>query len=55
MPAVDGNVLRVISRVQASYEDILKQSVKNAMEQEVRKIIPADRAGDFNQALIDDS
>lgn len=53
MPAVDGNVLRVISRVQASYEDILKQSVKNAMEQEVRKIIPADRAGDFNQALIE--
>ncbi|MBS6397301.1 MAG: A/G-specific adenine glycosylase [Clostridiales bacterium] len=53
MPAVDGNVLRVLSRVKASYEDVLKQSVKNAMEQEVQKIIPGERAGDFNQALIE--
>ena len=53
MPAVDGNVLRVLARVKASYEDILKQSVKSSMEKEVRKIIPADRAGDFNQALIE--
>jgi len=51
--AVDGNVLRVLARVKASYEDILKQSVKSSMEKEVRKIIPADRAGDFNQALIE--
>ena len=34
MPAVDGNVLRVLSRVTASYEDVLKQSVKTAMEAE---------------------
>jgi A/G-specific adenine glycosylase len=53
MPAVDGNVLRVISRIQASFEDIMKQSVKNAMEQQVEQIIPKDRAGDFNQALIE--
>ncbi len=53
MPAVDGNVLRVISRVKASYEDVLKQSVKNVMESEIREIIPEDRAGDFNQALIE--
>ena len=53
MPAVDGNVLRVLSRVTASYEDVLKQSVKTAMEAEVKKIIPVDRAGDFNQALIE--
>ena len=48
MPAVDGNVLRVISRVKASYEDVLKQSVKNAMEAEIRELIPKERAGDFN-------
>ena len=53
MPAVDGNVLRVLSRLKASYEDICRQSVKTAMEQEVQKIIPAGRAGDFNQALIE--
>ena len=52
-PAVDGNVLRVLSRVKASYEDVLKQSVKTALEQEVQKIIPKDRAWDFNQALIE--
>lgn len=53
MPAVDGNVLRVLSRVEAIYEDILKQSVKTAMEEKIQKIIPEDRAGDFNQALIE--
>lgn len=53
MPAVDGNVLRVLARLGASHEDILKQSVKSSMEKEVQKIIPADRAGDFNQALIE--
>ncbi|MDO4260628.1 MAG: A/G-specific adenine glycosylase [Eubacteriales bacterium] len=53
VPAVDGNVLRVLSRVEASYEDILKQSVKTDMENRIRRIIPAGRAGDFNQALIE--
>ena len=52
-PAVDGNVLRVLSRLTASYEDILKQSVKRNMEMQVETVIPKDRAGDFNQALIE--
>jgi len=52
-PAVDGNVLRVLSRVQKSYEDIMKQSVRKKMELQVEKIIPTERAGDFNQALIE--
>lgn len=34
-PAVDGNVLRVISRLQGDYSDIKKASVKTAMEQEI--------------------
>lgn len=53
VPAVDGNVLRVISRVLASREDILKQSVKKQMEQDLAAAMPADRAGDFNQSLIE--
>ena len=53
VPAVDGNVLRVLSRVKASYEDIQKQSVRSSMEQEIKKIIPKERAGDFTQALIE--
>lgn len=53
VPAVDGNVLRVLSRLLASEEDILKQSVKRKMEDKVREMIPASRAGDFNQSLIE--
>ena len=52
-PAVDGNVLRVISRVTLSREDILKQSVKRGMEQAIVEIMPADRPGAFNQALME--
>ena len=52
-PVVDGNVLRVISRITLSREDILKQSVKRNMEQEIMRIMPADRPGAFNQALME--
>ena len=52
-PAVDGNVLRVISRVTLSREDILKQSVKRGIEQAIVEIMPADRPGAFNQALME--
>lgn len=59
VPAVDGNVLRVISRVTADDGDIMKQSVRNHMEEllyllmngnqgEV-KVIPSV----FNQALME--
>ncbi len=53
VPAVDGNVLRVISRLTASYEDIAKPAVKKAVEHLVEDVIPAGRAGDFNQALME--
>lgn len=49
--AVDGNVLRVISRVTGDDRDIMKQQVRTNMEIELKKIIPRDRAGAFNQAL----
>ena len=52
-PAVDGNVLRVLSRVLLSREDVLKQSVKRSMEERVTAIMPADRPGAFNQALME--
>lgn len=52
-PAVDGNVLRVLSRLFESRDDIKKQSVKKGMEQEVREVMLKDRPGDFNQALIE--
>lgn len=53
VPAVDGNVLRVISRLLASEEDILKQSVKRKMETMLKSSMPAAQAGSFNQALME--
>lgn len=52
-PAVDGNVLRVMSRITESYEDISKASVKKELEEKIQNIIPKDRASDFNQGLIE--
>ena len=52
-PAVDGNVLRVFSRLLAEEGEISKIPVKKAIAREVRRILPKDRAGDFNQALMD--
>ncbi len=52
-PAVDGNVLRVISRLTASEEDIGKASVRERMEEALEKVIPDDAASDFNQGLIE--
>lgn len=52
-PAVDGNVLRVISRITGSYEDIMKQSVRKKIESALEQVIPADAASDFNQGLIE--
>ena len=51
-PAVDGNVLRVISRILSSDEDIMKASVRTKIENAIREVIPIDAAGDFNQGLI---
>ena len=52
-PAVDGNVLRVISRLTASYEDIMKASTRERVEEELEELIPAGAASDFNQGLIE--
>lgn len=53
VPAVDGNVLRVITRVAEDSSDIMKQSVKTEIEKRLAEIIPADHAGQFNQALME--
>lgn len=53
VPAVDGNVLRVVSRVLASEDDILKQSVKRAVEQDLTAVMPKGQAGAYNQALME--
>lgn len=52
-PAVDGNVLRVLSRILASEEDIMKACVRSWMERAVEEVIPEQNASDFNQGLIE--
>ena len=53
VPAVDGNVLRVMSRLTMDEDDILKQSVKSRWEREIGVMMPQDRPGAFNQALME--
>lgn len=53
VPAVDGNVFRVVCRLTENGADVSKQSVRRQIEQQVKEIIPAARAGDFNQALME--
>lgn len=52
-PAVDGNVLRVVSRITADDSDIAKAGTKTKIEKEIEEVIPHDAAGDFNQSLIE--
>lgn len=53
VPAVDGNVLRILSRLRADDRDIMDTKVKKAIEEELRAVIPRERPGDFNQALME--
>lgn len=52
-PAVDGNVLRVMTRLTQDKADIGSQKVKSKIEALVKKEIPKERAGDFTQAMIE--
>lgn len=52
-PAVDGNVLRVVSRLLVSDADIMKASTRAQMERLIEEVIPIDAAADFNQGLIE--
>lgn len=53
IPAVDGNVLRVFTRLWADGSDVTRQSVKMRLEEELKEILPVCRPGDFNQALME--
>lgn len=52
-PAVDGNVLRVISRLTGSRADIAKTQTRDEVSGALRSICPAGRCGDFTQALME--
>ena len=53
VPAVDGNVLRILSRLSLDEEDILKDVTKRRVEKQLLEIMPKERPGDFNQALME--
>ena len=52
VPAVDGNVLRVVARLTASREDVLREKTKRAVEDALAASMPKD-AGQFNQAMME--
>lgn len=51
--AVDGNVLRVLARIRMDERLISEAQVKAQVEQELQQVIPTDRPGDFNQAMME--
>ncbi|MHB1316154.1 MAG: A/G-specific adenine glycosylase [Christensenellales bacterium] len=53
IPAVDGNVIRVIARILGSRVNFFTDRNKKQLEDLVQKIIPEGKAGDFNQALME--
>ncbi|MBO5918118.1 MAG: A/G-specific adenine glycosylase [Oscillospiraceae bacterium] len=53
VPAVDGNVLRVVSRINADESDITLAATKKQVRQQLQEIIPVRRPGDFNQAMME--
>ena len=52
-PAVDGNVLRVCSRMETSYEDIALPATKKKIADIIRRWMPVEAAGAFTQALME--
>ena len=53
VPAVDGNVLRAAARVADIREDIMEPRIRNSIQVLMESTVPADRPGEFNQALMD--
>lgn len=52
-PAVDGNVLRVIARITNDDRCIDEAKVKRDIGNNLAKVYPADRCGDFTQSLME--
>lgn len=52
-PAVDGNVLRVVSRLRMDASLISDAKVKAKVEADLLEVMPETRPGDFNQAMME--
>ena len=51
--AVDGNVNRVITRLTGNRQDISNPKIKKEIERFTFELLPMERVGDFNQALME--
>jgi A/G-specific adenine glycosylase len=52
-PILDGNVIRVLSRLYDLPDDVTTTAVKNKLWRIAEDLVPAQRPGDFNQALME--
>lgn len=52
-PAVDGNVLRVITRLTGNQTDIKNPALKDQFTADLAAVYPAGRCGDFTQSLME--
>ncbi|WEG12274.1 A/G-specific adenine glycosylase [Pullulanibacillus sp. KACC 23026] len=53
VPAVDGNVMRVLSRLFLIKEDIAKPKTRQVFEKLLDELIPNEAASDFNQGIME--
>jgi A/G-specific adenine glycosylase len=52
-PVLDGNVIRLFSRLLDLAEDVTQTATKNHLWQVAQDWLPAERPGDYNQALME--
>ncbi|MGX4765112.1 A/G-specific adenine glycosylase [Bacillus mojavensis] len=53
IPAVDGNVMRVMSRILSIWDDIAKPKTRTVFEEAVRVFISKEKPSEFNQGLME--
>ena len=53
VPAVDGNVLRVVARITGDEGDISSPAMKKKVTAALAPLIPLDAPGEFNQAMME--
>ena len=52
-PVLDGNVFRIISRVYEIKNPIDLNKSRKVFKEKAKEMMPSDRYGDYNQALMD--
>ena len=53
VPAVDGNVIRVVTRLTGNAESLGTAAAMRRVKEQAAALVPAARPGDFNQAMMD--